>query len=256
MRTSRSYFLFTPAAGEGGRYSFLVSSTTTLGSQRYRLQVGPARTDDMWPGRVLPNFRGMRSAFDDDGMDVVDTYRFDIVDRSAVTLTVRTADRNAYTLRLLRAGGHRVSAVSSPGGPAELKRTLPPGRYVVVVRARGRASGAYVLRRAARTLTHLTMSGPVSEPVAPGTPVTLHLQLDPGGSGPATVTIERFDPYTGWHFARRVETRIVAGAGTVTFQPTVVGRWRARATFDGTRTAETSATRGDTEFLVAGPLQP
>ena len=41
--------------------------------------------------------------------------------------------------------------------------------------------------------------------------MTLRLTLEPGESGPARVTIERFDPFAGWLFARRVSTTIVGG---------------------------------------------
>ena len=85
--------------------------------------------------------------------------------------------------------------------------------------------------------------------------MTLRLTLDPGESGPARVTIERFDPFAGWLFARRVSTTIVGGTGSVTFRPTL-GRWRARAEYLGSRTAEPSQARSDVHFGADTPLQP
>jgi hypothetical protein len=103
-------------------------------------------------------------------------------------------------------------------------------------------------------ITRLRITGP-GKPTSPGSPVTLKLTLTPTTSGPATVLIERFDPSTGWHFDRALRTSISAGGGSVTFVP-AIGQWRARATFDGTHTAQPSATGGYVKFLVAGPLMP
>jgi hypothetical protein len=96
------------------------------------------------------------------------------------------------------------------------------------------------------------MTGP-GTPTLPGSSVALRLTLAPSVSGPATVVIDRFDPSSGWHFDRALRTSISAGAGSVTFAP-AIGQWRARATFNGTHTAEPSATGAYVKFLVAGPL--
>ncbi len=78
------YGLFTPAAGEGGRYSLLVTAPRGVrGVQRYHLQVGRALADDTAPGQFLRNFETVRGRVDGQRLDVVDLYRFDVTKRSS-----------------------------------------------------------------------------------------------------------------------------------------------------------------------------
>jgi hypothetical protein len=253
IRSGRSYVLITPGVGEGGRYSLVVSASRVTSRQSYRLQVGRAGLDDQFPGKVLPNQRRVRGTLNARALDAVDVYRFDILHRSTVALTLSTASANAVGLQLRTAGGRRVSGDAGSGG-ASVRRTLSPGRYALQVRARGATRGGYRLLRVARTFTRLRIGG--GGTVAPGTPVTLQLTLQPGESGPARVTIERFDPFAGWLFARRMPATIAGGAGSIVFRPPTLGRWRARAEFLGTRTAEPSETRRDVQFRADTPLQP
>jgi hypothetical protein len=68
------------------------------------------------------------------------------------------------------------------------------------------------------------------------------------------VFVERFDPVSGWQFARRFETRVNGGSTAVSFHPPGVGRYRAQATFNGTRIA--SGSRSSVErFRVEEPLR-
>lgn len=252
IRSGKSYVLITPGVDEGGRYSFVVSSSRVTSRQDYRLQAGLAGPDDQFPGQVLPNRQRVRGTLNARGLDAVDVYRFDIVHRSTVAITLSTASSNDVGLQLRTAAGHGLGGSSGIGGAA-LQRTLKPGRYVLQVRARGATRGAYRLRRVARTFTRLRISG--GGTVQLGTPATLRLTLSPGESGPARVTIERHDPFGGWLFARRVRATIVDGTGSVVFVPTL-GRWRARAEFLGTRDAEPSETSGYVQFRADTPLQP
>jgi hypothetical protein len=67
------------------------------------------------------------------------------------------------------------------------------------------------------------------------------------------VIIERFDPLAGWQFFSLRRVQVVGGSGGFSFLPPVVGRWRARSQFLGTRRFGPS--QGDTAtLLVAGPL--
>ena len=69
-----------------------------------------------------------------------------------------------------------------------------------------------------------------------------------------TITVQRFDPLEGWQFARRFHVHAAGGVAAVSFTPPNVGRWRATASFDGTReTAPSNA--GYATLLVAGPLR-
>ena len=254
IRSGRSYLLLTPGVDEGGRYSFVVSASRVTSRQSYRLQLGRAQADDQFPGTILPNQRRVRGSLNARALDAVDIYRFDIIHRSTVAINLRTASDNAIDLQLRTAGGRAVDRETGSVGGASLLRTLAPGRYALQVRARGATKGGYTLLRIARTYTRLSIDG--GGTVAPGAPVMLRLTLQPGESGPARVTIERFDPFAGWLFARRVSTTITAGAGSVVFRPPTLGRWRARAEYLGSRTAEPSRTHRDVYFRADTALQP
>jgi hypothetical protein len=253
IRSGRNYVLLTPGVDEGGRYSFLVSASRVTSRQSYHLQVGQAGPDDQFPGKLLPNRRRVRGTVNARALDAVDVYRFDVVHRSTVAITLSTGGDNAIGLQLRTAGGRRVGSDEGSSGGASITQTLEPGRYALQVRARGATRGTYRVRRVARTFTRLSIGG--GGTVEPGAPVTLRLTLDPAESGPARVTIERFDPFAGWLFARRMRTTITAGSGSVVVRPTL-GRWRARAEFLGTRTAEPSETRRDVHFSADTELQP
>jgi hypothetical protein len=53
-----------------------------------------------------------------------------------------------------------------------------------------------------------------------------------------------------------VPARIAGGTGSIVFRPPTLGRWRARAEFLGTRTAEPSETQRDVHFRADTALQP
>ena len=97
------------------------------------------------------------------------------------------------------------------------------------------------------------MNGERRTQVGPGGSVRIGVRIRPPAAGPVRVTIERFDPYAGWQFFRRVTTRASGGSASVAFTPPSVGRWRASAEFRGTREAAPSAT-GYANVLVAAPL--
>jgi hypothetical protein len=241
------YFLFTPAAGEGGRYSLVVNAQQRRRNpQRYHLQVAPAREDDTAPGLPLANYQRARGSLRGAGVDVVDLYRFSLAARSQLRLRVS----GGFRVQLLRDNGRRLG--SSDEG--ELERPLSKGRYFVAVRALKTASGRYVLQRAARAVTRasITIDGKTSAQSAPGRAVRIAVRIKPGVAGPVRVTIERFDPFAGWQFNRRLSAAARGGTATVAFTPPSVGRWRASAEYRGTREAAPSAT-GLARLLVAGP---
>ena len=243
-RSCGGYLLYTPGPGEGGRYSFLVqASSRARGAQRYHLQVGPAQRDDTTPGgRLSARVRGFLNG---GRLDVVDLYRFDVLQRADVTLRLRS--RGSFETTIVGLGGRRL------GRSARLK----PGRYYAVVRANGRSAGRYRLRKVVRviTSTSLTFNGSRRGTAAPGASVSLRAFVQPGVSGPVTIVVERFDPLSGWHFERRYRTRALAGSASVGYRPPGEGRYRARASFRGTRSAARSES-GVARLFVSGPLRP
>jgi hypothetical protein len=244
------YFLFTPAAGEGGRYSLVVTSQPRRrGDQRYHLQVSTASEDDTSPALPLANYQRARGSLQGSGVDVVDLYRFSLARRSLLRVSLRGS---GFRLQLLRDTGARMGA-SEEG---LIERRVSKGRYFIAVRAIRTASGRYVLQRAARTVTRASISinGERSAQAAPGRAVSIGVRVRPPVAGPVRVTIERFDPYAGWQFFRRVAARASgSGAAAVSFTPPSEGRWRVSAVYRGTRDAAPSET-GFARVLVAGPL--
>jgi hypothetical protein len=248
------YLLFTP--DPAGTYSFLVSAAPRLHArQPYHLQVGRALRDDTSPGLELRNFGRVRGALNGRGVDVVDLYRFDVTSRSELTLTLSTRGAPTFEVLLLNDSGGRISSARSDGGSADLRRRLGPGRFFAAVRALGGARGRYALRRVSRTITRTRISiarGRRQSP--PGATVTIAVDVTPAVAGPVTVVIERFDPLAGYQFLRRVRIRAAGGRASVGFRPPAPGRYRAKATFEGTRGAASSES-GFARVLVAGPLR-
>jgi hypothetical protein len=243
------YFLFTPAAGEGGRYSLLVTAQPRKrGDQRYHLQVARATDDDTSPGLPLANYQRARGSLQGSGVDAVDIYRFSLARRSLLRVNLRG---NGFKLQLLRDTGHRVA--SSDEGLIE--RRVRPGRYYLAVRSPRTQSGRYVLQRAARTITHarISINGKRSAGAAPGQAVRVEVRLRPPVAGPVQVTLQRFDPFAGWQFFRLVSVQASNGVATLSFTPPSQGRWRASAVYRGTRIAAPSET-GYASVLVAPPL--
>ena len=243
------YVLYTPAAGEGGRYSLLVTAQARRrGDQRYHLQVAKATDDDTSPGLPLANYQRARGSLQGSGVDAVDIYRFSLARRSLLRVNLRS---NGFKLQLLRDTGHRVA--SSDDGVIE--RRVRPGRYYLAVRSPRTQSGRYVLRRAARTITHarISINGEHSASAGPGQAVRVGVALRPPVAGPVRITLERFDPFAGWQFYRRESVQAGGGLATLSFTPPSQGRWRASAVYRGTRFAAPSET-GYASVLVAPPL--
>ncbi len=240
------YFLFTPAAGEGGRYSLVVNAQQRRrNDQRYHLQVSRAREDDTSPGLPLANYQRARGSLRGSGVDVVDLYRFSIETKSQLRLSVS----GGFRVQLLRDNGARLGS-----GDGEFERQVSKGRYFVAVRALKTASGRYVLQRAARAVTRasITINGAKSAQSAPGRAVRIAVHITPAVAGPVRITIERFDPLAGWQFNRRLTVAASGGTASVAFTPPSQGRWRASAEYRGTRLAAPSET-GLARVLVASP---
>lgn len=239
-----AYLLFTPRAGEGGRYSLRVDAQPRRrGPQRYRLQVARAGADDTAPGLFLANYETERGSLR--GIDAVDLYRFDVARRSDVRLALRTSA--AFRLELRNDRGRRIAV-----GRAELVRQLAPGRYFAAVLAAGGA-GRYRLQRVTRTITRTSVALP--ERIRPGQAADVRVRVRPAVDGPVMVTIDRFDPLSGYQFFRRAHVTASGGVARLAFTPPTVGRWRATASFEGTRTAAPSEA-GYARVLVAAPLRP
>jgi hypothetical protein len=227
------YTLYTPGPDDGGVHSILVQAIPWLrGPQRYRLDAAPAGVDDTVPGRRLD--RARRGTIGSERIDVRDLYRFDVVRRSDVRISLGTGGR--IDLVLLGEGGKRLACACDERGPLEISLRLKRGRYYASVEAQPRGGGRYVLRKLARiiTRTRASVEGRRRLTIRPGRSVTLAFHVGPDATGPLTVTVERRDPRFGWQFLRRFRTKAVDGRARVPFSPPSLGRYRIAAEFEGT----------------------
>lgn len=240
---ARGYRTFTPSAGQTGTYSVLVSVSSRVRSlQPYHLQVGGAGPDDTAPGRFLGNFARTRGSLDGGGLDALDLYRFSVTQRSDLELKLAAADSSNFDVLLLNDGGGRIRCSCGDSGNQTLSLQIGPGRYFVAVRSRDASKGSYRLTRVSRLLTHtrITIAGSARSQATLGASLPIAVAVSPAVNGPVTVVIERFDPLSGWIFARQQRVRAGGGQATIAFRPPTVGRWRASASFDGTRGAGSS----------------
>jgi hypothetical protein len=146
-----------------------------------------------------------------------------------------------------------------------LIRTLPPGTYYVFVTRASSAANAssdriprtkYRITVLVRglTTTELLMNASTSATVPPDTGVVLSTYTTPSPQGGITrIEADYFDiARQRWIFRRAWN---IAPNTSVTFTPQAVGRWRLRATFNGTNVAAPS--RSDYRDLdVASVLTP
>jgi hypothetical protein len=239
------YFLHTPAPGGGGVYSLHVESRGgEARRQRYRLEAGVARADDLAPGLRLPSGGERRGSLNGTRLDVVDHFYFDVADRAEATLRLRTGGAAAFDLVLLNENGGRVNCACFSSGSVQLRhRPLESGRYYAVVRARDASRGTYrlTLLLQALTTTEATISGARSQTVPPGRSVALEATVTPPpGGGLARLWLERFVPLEGWHFHRVFRVPVHGGRAVRAWRPPTQGRWRLRARYLGTRLSSRS----------------
>jgi hypothetical protein len=219
------YRLFTPE--RSGRYSLLVEAGRSRGTQKYRLNVKRALLDDTTPGIFIRNNARVRGRVNG-RVDSVDLYRFDVTSRSSLTLRVS----GGPVLTLLKPGGRRLDRGDF------IDTNVAVGRYYVAVRGRGK----YTLRRISKTITRsrVTFNGKRKAVITPGSSARLVLGVSPSVAGRSTILLEKFDPLEGWQFLRRIHPRVFSGRASVTFVPPSIGRYRATATFRGSKLASGS----------------
>jgi hypothetical protein len=254
------YHVYTPAAGAGGVYSFLVTANiNAVGPQHFHLQLGQVGPLDTAPGVFLENYSHVSGHLDGRGIAVVNVYSFDVTARSNLDLTLSAAASSTFDLALIGEDGKQIACGCGGSGPEAIaQKTLPRGRYYAAVTAREDAVGTYSIERVSRTITTTAIqfgTGTEGERVSPpGRTVSLQVKVTPRADGPVTVTIERFDPVAGWQFARTETAQVSRGVALVPFSPSSSGRWRVSASYLGDRVSSPSQT-GLVDLLVSGPLR-
>jgi hypothetical protein len=217
------YALFTPTTS--GRHYLVVQAARDRDGQHYRVQVAPAGRDDTAPGVVIANHAAVKGHVNG-GLDTRDLYRFDVTHRSALTLSLS----GDPIMTLVRDDGARL------GDGNLLTQHVRAGRYFVAVSGTGR----YTLKLALKTITRaaLRVNHRHAATIRPKSVARLSLTVRPAEAGPGLITVERFDPIAGWQFLRSYHPRVTAhGSATVRFKPPSVGRYRAYASYLGSRDA-------------------
>jgi hypothetical protein len=232
------YGLFTPT--QTGRHYLVVRAARDRDVQHYKLRVAPVRRDDTSPGILIHNHARIRGSVNG-AIDTRDLYAFDVTHRSALTLALS----GAPGMTLVRDDGVRM------GGGNLIDRRVRAGRYFVAVSGAGR----YTLRLALRTITRATLlvNHRHVATIGPKATARLVLRVRPAVAGPSVITVERFDPIEGWQFLRTFRPTVSTGSASVRFKPPTTGRYRAYATYLGTRDAAPSST-GLARLFVQRPL--
>jgi hypothetical protein len=226
----------TPGPDGGGTYSLMVEEKRSEATP-YRLVVLRNQPDDAGPGVLLAS--GRRQVGWVSNVDPLDLYRFDVPQESDTRLLVEA--RDDVGIRLTDAAGAPVDRAAHG---VTLIRTLSPGTYYVFVTRASFAANAssnriprtkYRITVLVRglTTTELLVNGGTLTTVAPDTGVALSTYTTPYPQGGVTrIEGDYFDiARQRWVFRRAWD---VAPNTSVTFTPQAVGRWRLRATFDGT----------------------
>jgi hypothetical protein len=247
----------TPGPDGGGKYSIVVEEKRSE-STPYRLVVLRNQPDDSGPG--VPLTSGQRQVGWVSNVDPLDLYRFDVPQQSDTRLLVEA--RDDIGIRLTDAAGSTVVTIHHG---VRLIRTLQPGTYYVfVTRASSAANAAtnriprtkYRITVLVRglTTTDLYVNGTTLTTVPPDTQVALSTYTTPAPQGGVTrVEGDFFDiARQRWVFRRAWD---IQPNTSVTFSPQAVGRWRLRATFNGTDIAAPSRSEYR-ELDVASVLVP
>jgi hypothetical protein len=235
------YRLFTPGPGEGGRYSFNITPLLShRGIQRFHLQIAPAGPDETAPGLTLGNYARASGYLSGRSVQVLRLYRMEVTSHSNLTLKLSARQSAEFKLQLRNQNGNVIECDCEGSGSQTLAHQLQPGTYYAVVAVRNSSSGSFTLERESRTITATSISFS-STKAAPGQGLDIDVKVAPAGSGPVSVEIERFDPVFGWQFYREEHAFVSSGLASIPFTPPAVGSWRAKATYEGSRTDSPSA---------------
>ncbi len=235
------YRLFTPGPGQGGRYSLDITPRTSYrGIQRFHLQVAPAGPAETAPGLTLGNYARAHGYLSGRSVRVLRLYRMEVTSHSNLTLKLTAPSSAEFKLQLRNRSGNVIECDCEGSGSQTLTHQLQPGTYYAVVSVRNGSSGNFTLVRESRTITSTSLSFS-SAKAAPGEGLGIDVKVSPAASGPVVVEIERFDPVFGWQFYRQETAYVSEGSASIPFTPPAVGQWRAKATYEGSRTSSPSA---------------
>ncbi len=167
-------------------------------------------------------------------------YRMDVTSHSNLTLKLTAPSSADFKLQLRNRSGNVIECDCGGCGSQTLQHQLQPGRYYAVVSVRD-AHRRQLHARARVTHDHRDLALILLGQGRAGEGLGIDVKVSPAASGPVMVEIERFDPVFGWQFYRQSTAYVSEGAASIPFRPPAVGRWRAKATYEGSRTSSPSA---------------
>lgn len=232
------YRLFTPT--QTGRYSFLISAADGVDvSEPYALHVERAASQEMAPGTPLGNLKRVHGRLRGNVDSVVALYRLNVTTHSQLTLTLAAPSFASFDLELLDAKGREIDCACGDSGNRTLQVITRPGMYYAAVRAEDFTFGRYSLSRQSRAITRLDVeiNGRGASQAPAGSALKVTAAISPAVQGRVTFELESFDPLSGWQFRGTDTEPLVSGVAGFSFTPPAPGRWRATASFTGTRTA-------------------
>jgi hypothetical protein len=237
------YRLFTPGAGQGGRYVFEVTPNLEhKGEQRFHLQVARANSTETAPGVALGNYGRVSGRLEGMGVQVVHLYRLDVTSLSNLTLRLSAPQSADFNLSLRDENGGVLGCQCGGSGSQKLQLRLRPGRYYAAVSVRDGSTGNFTLTRESRTITKTRVSfGRAHTRAGQETPIDVRVSPAAAAAGPVTVEVWRFDPVFGWQFFQVIHATVSEGSASIPFTAPAVGRWRANASYAGSRIAAPSA---------------
>jgi hypothetical protein len=238
LRGCGGYRLFTPT--QTGLYSFLVGAAAGLDvEQPYALHVEAASSQEMAPGMPLDNLTSVHGRLRGNVDDVIRLYRLNVTSTSQLTLNLSAPGFADFDLELLNSKGREIQCECGDSGSQTLQAITRPGMYYAAVQADDFSFGKFSLSRQSRTITRLkvALNGRGASQASAGHAFQVSAAISPAVQGEVTFELEYFDPLSGWQFRGDFTEPLNAGRAAFSFAPPEPGRWRATASFGGTRSA-------------------
>ena len=236
------YRLFTPT--QTGRYSFLITAAGGLDvEQPYALHVEPATSREMAPGAPLDNLTSVQGRLRGNVDSVVALYRLNVTSRSQLTLALKAQSFSSFDLQLLNARGRQLDCACNSSGNQTLAVITRPGMYYAAVTAENFSFGRFSLSRQSRVITRLNVeiNGRGASQATTDSAFKVSARITPAVQGRVTFELEYFDPLSGWQFRGSYAEPVNDGVAGFSYTPPDPGRWRATASFAGTRSAAPAA---------------
>ena len=235
------YRLFTPGPGEGGRYSFEVTPRTShRGIQRFHLQVAPAGPAETAPGLALGNYAHAHGRLDGRGVSVLRLYRLDVTSHSNLTLKLIAPGSADFNLQLRNQNGNVIECQCGGSGSQTLQHQLRPAATTrsspsaTPPPATSRSCASRARSPRPRSRSHRPRPRRAKDWASTS-------RSRPPHPAPSSLRSNASIPSSAGSSTARRKPLSAKGSASVPFSPPAVGRWRAKATYAGSRISSPSA---------------